>query len=107
MSNLLFLTAKQVADRWAAVGITGSGGNPISVKTLACWRSNGEGPQEAVIRIMGKVRYRLEDLKKYEENNFGQVCDSPESKTLRSLTPTEILEAQGFSGDAALRKTAA
>lgn len=107
MSNLLFLTAKQVADRWAAVGITGSGGNPISVKTLACWRSNGEGPQEAVIRIMGKVRYRLEDLKKYEEKNFGQVCDSQEITAQRSMTTSEILEAQGFSGDMVLRKTAA
>lgn len=107
MSNLLFLTAKQVADRWAAVGITGSGGNPISVKTLACWRSNGEGPQEAVIRIMGKVRYRLEDLKKYEAANFGQVCDCPQEKTLRAMTTTELLKAQGFSQDATTRNKAA
>ncbi|MBR9779618.1 MAG: hypothetical protein GYB52_09905 [Rhodospirillales bacterium] len=79
MSNLLFLTAKQVADRWAAVGITGTGDKPISVKTLACWRSNGDGPQQAVVRTMGKVRYRLDDLRKYEKAAFGQVCDSPES----------------------------
>ncbi|MBL4839635.1 hypothetical protein ABIE64_003530 [Thalassospira sp. MBR-102] len=94
MSNLLFLSAKQVADRWAAVGITGSGDKPISVKTFACWRSNGEGPQQAVVRVMGKVRYSIEALRKYEKEQFGQTCDGPVDARMSEMSTEELLTAR-------------
>ena len=49
----MYLTPKQLADRWHT-----------SEATLATWRSRGQGPKAT--RIEGKVLYALADVETYE-----------------------------------------
>ena len=50
-----YLTAEQVSDRY--------GGN-ISVRTLANWRTTGQGPK--YVKVGGRVLYRAADLDTWE-----------------------------------------
>ncbi len=57
-----YLTPEEVAKRFKV----------ISVRTLANWRSQGEGP--AFTKIGGKVLYCLEEIKKWEKRRT--KCDN-------------------------------
>lgn len=52
-----FLTPQQVADRYE---------NAVTVRTLANWRSIGQGPD--YVKIGGKVVYPASALKLWEES---------------------------------------
>lgn len=52
-----YLTPKDLASRWK---------NTISLKTLANWRSQGDGP--AYTKIGGRVMYRIVDVVKWEDS---------------------------------------
>jgi len=73
MTQPIFLTSTQVSDRWAAAGILGRNGKPISTNTLAFWRSEGSGPKP--VKAAGAVRYPINKLREYEREAFGQACD--------------------------------
>ena len=55
-----FLNQARLADRWH-----------ISPRTLERWRWKGEGP--AFVKIGGRVVYRLDDIRAFEE---ARRCDS-------------------------------
>lgn len=55
MNDNDFLTPQQVADRYKGA---------ITVRTLANWRSVGQGPDYA--KIGGKVMYPVDALKEWE-----------------------------------------
>jgi hypothetical protein len=57
MSNLL--TPAEVSERYR---------NKIKVKTLANWRSNGEGPK--YVKIGGAVLYPVEELVQWERKRI-------------------------------------
>ena len=59
MSEIMdgYLTPKDLASRWK---------NTITLKTLANWRSQGDGP--AYTKIGGKVMYRMIDIVKWEDS---------------------------------------
>ena len=50
-----FLTPAQLSDRW---------GGMIGPRTLANWRSQGNGPP--FVKIGGAIAYRLADVEAYE-----------------------------------------
>jgi hypothetical protein len=52
-----FLTPKELASRWKGT---------ITEKTLANWRSQGDGPPYT--KIGGRVMYRLADVIKWENS---------------------------------------
>jgi hypothetical protein len=54
--NIQYLTPEELCDRWRG---------KVTVKTLANWRSKGEGPDYT--KAGGAVLYRLEDIHAYEE----------------------------------------
>lgn len=54
-----FLTPQQLAERW---------GGAITVETLNNWRHLGRGCPFK--KIGGRVVYQLEDVERFEENNF-------------------------------------
>ncbi len=56
MKNLEFLTEKHLARRWN-----------ISSRTLQRWRWSDEGLP--YMKIGGRVRYSIENIKKFEEEN--------------------------------------
>ena len=53
------LTPEALAERWE-----------IETDTLTQWRWNGRGPK--FLKIGGRVRYRLEDIEVFEEQNVKQ-----------------------------------
>lgn len=53
-----FLTPAQLSDRW---------GNRIGPRTLANWRSQGNGPP--FVKIGGAIAYRLADVEAWENRN--------------------------------------
>lgn len=52
-----YLTPTELASRWKDL---------ITLKTLANWRSQGDGP--AYTKIGGRVMYRLFDVIKWEDS---------------------------------------
>lgn len=60
-----YLTPKELASRWK---------NTITLKTLANWRSQGDGP--AYTKIGGRVMYRLIDVVKWEDSR--RLLKTPE-----------------------------
>lgn len=54
----VFLSTEELAKRWGGTVVTG---------TLSNWRNKKKGP--AYTKIGGKVRYRLSDVEKYENEN--------------------------------------
>lgn len=52
-----YLTPKELAFRWKCT---------ITEKTLANWRSQGDGP--TYTKIGGRVMYRVADVVKWEES---------------------------------------
>lgn len=52
-----YLTPKDLASRWK---------NTITLKTLANWRSQGDGP--AYTKIGGRVMYRMVDVVRWEDS---------------------------------------
>lgn len=56
---------QDLAERWG-----------IPVRTLAAWRYQGKGP--AYLKIGGAVRYRLEDVEAYENENLVEPGKSAE-----------------------------
>jgi hypothetical protein len=77
MTEIKFLTAKQVADRWESAGITGIGGSAIAQNTLAGWRWSGKGPEHK--KLFGFIRYPIDTLRDYETKQFGTTCDPEKS----------------------------
>jgi len=65
MSAVVYLTPKQLSDRWEG---------HITVKTLANWRCDGKGP--TFRRFGNKILYPLPQVERYE-----QSCESQSSKT--------------------------
>jgi predicted site-specific integrase-resolvase len=61
MSNpeQFYFSEKSLAKRWA-----------ISFRTLARWRWKGSGPP--YMKIGGRVRYHLDNIKKFEEESLCQ-----------------------------------
>jgi len=53
--EVLRLNQKQLANRWS-----------VSEATLERWRSVGIGP--VFLKLLGQVRYRLEDIEAFEES---------------------------------------
>jgi predicted site-specific integrase-resolvase len=53
--DVIHLAPKQLATRWG-----------ISKDSLERWRSQGIGPK--FLKIRGQIRYRLTDIKEYEES---------------------------------------
>lgn len=53
--EVLHLNQKQLANRWS-----------VSEATLERWRSDGMGPM--LLKLLGQVRYRLEDIEAFEES---------------------------------------
>jgi len=53
--EVLHLNQKQLANRWS-----------VSEATLERWRSVGIGP--VFLKLLGQVRYRLEDIEAFEES---------------------------------------
>lgn len=53
-----FLTPQQLSERW---------GGRINVRTLANWRSQGNGPP--FCKIGGAICYRLSDVEAWENRN--------------------------------------
>lgn len=53
MTELTYLTQRDLEARWQ-----------LSGRTLERWRSDGEGPPWHVIG--GSIRYRLDDIEKFE-----------------------------------------
>ena len=51
--EVLHLNQKQLANRWS-----------VSEATLERWRSDGMGPM--LLKLLGQVRYRLEDIEAFE-----------------------------------------
>ena len=56
MSQTIFLTEEQLAERWQCTG-----------KTIGRWRSQGTGPK--FLKINGSIRYKLSDVEAFEEHN--------------------------------------
>jgi predicted site-specific integrase-resolvase len=56
MSQTIFLTDEQLAERWQC-----------SRKTIQRWRSEGVGPK--FLKINNRVRYKLTDVETFEEHN--------------------------------------
>jgi predicted site-specific integrase-resolvase len=56
-SEQFYLSDKNLAKRWG-----------ISFRTLQRWRWKGTGPP--YIKIGGRIRYRLDSIKKFEEENW-------------------------------------
>lgn len=54
----VFLSPYELCDRWGGTVVSG---------TLANWRNKKKGPP--FTKIGGKVRYRLSDVIKYEQEN--------------------------------------
>jgi predicted site-specific integrase-resolvase len=61
MSETLYLTSKEVADRWR-----------LSDQTLANWRSVGKGPP--FIRVGGRVLYPIEGIQSFEKLSPGWLA---------------------------------
>lgn len=59
MTTPEFLTAEQLARRWAGIVTTG---------TLANWRSKRVGPQ--FVKLRGRVLYPLEKVTAWEAENM-------------------------------------
>jgi hypothetical protein len=57
MPGTVFLTPQQVADRYKGA---------ITVRTLANWRSIGQGPD--YVKIGGKVVYPADALQRWEDS---------------------------------------
>ncbi len=55
MKNII--TSDELASRWS-----------IDSKTLANWRHKKQGPP--YVKIEGCIRYKLQDIEKYERNNI-------------------------------------
>ena len=53
-----FLTPAELSERWR---------NRINVRTLANWRSQGNGPN--FVKIGGAIAYRLSDVEEWEKRN--------------------------------------
>lgn len=53
--DVFHLNQKQLASRWS-----------VSEATLERWRSDGIGP--VFLKLLGQVRYRLEDIEAFEES---------------------------------------
>lgn len=53
--EVLHLNQKQLANRWS-----------VSEATLERWRSDGMGPM--LLKLLGQVRYWLEDIEAFEES---------------------------------------
>ena len=53
-----FLTPAQLSERWSG---------RINVRTLANWRSQGNGPP--FCKIGGAIAYRLSDVEAWEQRN--------------------------------------
>lgn len=53
-----FLTPAELSERWR---------NRINVRTLANWRSQGNGP--SFVKIGGAIAYRLSDVEEWEKRN--------------------------------------
>jgi len=58
-SEQFYLSDKSLAKRWG-----------ISFRTLQRWRWKGTGPP--YIKIGGRIRYRLDNITKFEEENWHQ-----------------------------------
>jgi len=54
-----YLSEKHLAKRWG-----------ISFRTLQRWRWKGTGPP--YVKIGGRIRYRLDNITKFEEENWHQ-----------------------------------
>ncbi|MGP9537009.1 helix-turn-helix domain-containing protein [Brachybacterium sp. AOP43-C2-M15] len=55
--NVKWLTAGDLSERWG-----------IPAPTLAGWRYQGKGPR--YMKLGGAVRYRLEDVEAFENENL-------------------------------------
>jgi predicted site-specific integrase-resolvase len=57
MTGSNYLTQTQLAERWQ-----------VAESTLERWRSEGVGP--IYMKILGRVRYRLSDIKDFEDESL-------------------------------------
>jgi Helix-turn-helix domain len=71
-----YLTQVELAVRWR-----------ISPRTLERWRWAGEGPR--FIKIGGLVRYRLEDIERFEAEQLRQITGTqqPELAPVMRIAP--------------------
>lgn len=58
MGSTCYLTPSDLSERW---------NKQIAVRTLANWRSSGNGPE--FIRMGGKILYPLAKIESWEERN--------------------------------------
>ena len=58
-----FITAKALAERWQ-----------IKEQTLANWRHEGRGPQ--FIKVANRVRYSLNEIEGYENNQLQTAANN-------------------------------
>ncbi|GJE46130.1 DNA-binding protein [Methylobacterium soli] len=61
MSRKMFLTPKELSERWSG---------SICVRTLANWRTMGNGPRYT--KMGGRVVYRLTDVEEWERTRSAQ-----------------------------------
>jgi predicted DNA-binding transcriptional regulator AlpA len=61
MSRKLFLTPKELSERWVG---------SVSVRTLANWRSTGDGPR--YVKIGGRVAYKVTEVEEWERSRGAQ-----------------------------------
>jgi predicted DNA-binding transcriptional regulator AlpA len=61
MSRKLFLTPKELTERWVG---------SVSVRTLANWRSYGDGPR--FVKLGGRVAYKVTDVEEWERSRGAQ-----------------------------------
>ena len=58
MTDIDYLTPKELVERWR---------NSVNIRTLANWRSSGQGPK--FVKIGGRVVYRARHVEEYEQKN--------------------------------------
>lgn len=58
MAQKQFITPRELSERW---------GGRINVRTLANWRSSGNGPP--FVKIGGAVLYRYRDIEAWEDKS--------------------------------------
>ena len=61
MSRKLFLTPKELCERWCG---------SVSVRTLANWRSMGNGPR--YVKVGGRVTYKIAEVEEWERSRGAQ-----------------------------------
>lgn len=66
-----YLTPAQLSARW---------GGAVKVLTLANWRSKGRGP--AFVKFGSRVRYRLDQVVKWEAANMHLVGANDNTETI-------------------------